>query len=39
VDMAEEFAKMIITQRGFQANTKIISTSDSLLNTVISAKR
>ena len=35
----EEFAKMIITQRGYQANTKIISTSDSMLNTLISAKR
>ena len=39
VDMAEEFAKMIITQRGYQANTKIITTSDSLLNTLISSKR
>lgn len=39
VDMAEEFAKMIITQRGFQANTKIITTTDGLLNTLISTKR
>ncbi|QGY39725.1 flagellar hook-basal body complex protein [Pseudodesulfovibrio cashew] len=39
VDMAEEFAKMILTQRGYQANTKIITTSDSLLNTTISIKR
>lgn len=39
VDMAEEFANMIITQRGYQANTKIITTSDSLLNTTISVKR
>ncbi|BDQ33993.1 flagellar hook protein FlgE [Pseudodesulfovibrio portus] len=39
VDMAEEFAKMIITQRGYQANTKVITTSDSLLNTLISTKR
>ena len=39
VDMAEEFAKMIITQRGYQANTKIITTSDTVLNTLISTKR
>jgi flagellar hook protein FlgE len=30
---------MIITQRGYQANTKVITTSDSLLNTTISIKR
>lgn len=39
VDMAEEFADMILTQRGYQANSKIITTSDSLLNTTISIKR
>ncbi|CCH49647.1 flagellar hook protein FlgE [Pseudodesulfovibrio piezophilus] len=39
VDLAEEFATMIITQRGYQANTKVITTSDSLLNTTISIKR
>lgn len=39
VDMAQEFANMILTQRGFQANTKVISTSDSMLNTLISVKR
>ena len=39
VDMAEEFAKMILTQRGYQANTKVITTSDSLLNTLVSIKR
>lgn len=39
VDMAEEFAQMILTQRGYQANTKVITTSDSLLNTLISTKR
>ncbi len=33
VDMAEEFANMILTQRGYQANSKIITTADSLLNT------
>ncbi len=39
VDMAEEFAHMILTQRGYQANTKVITTADSLLNTLISVKR
>ncbi|MUM77276.1 flagellar hook-basal body complex protein [Pseudodesulfovibrio sp. F-1] len=39
VDMAQEFADMIITQRGYQANTKVITTTDSLLNTLISIKR
>ncbi|MDD3311291.1 flagellar hook-basal body complex protein [Pseudodesulfovibrio sp.] len=39
VDMAEEFANMIITQRGFQANSKLITTADSLLNTTINVKR
>ncbi|MBI9078571.1 MAG: flagellar hook-basal body complex protein [Pseudodesulfovibrio sp.] len=39
VEMAEEFAKMIITQRGFQANTKVMTTADSLINTVITTKR
>ena len=39
VDMAEEFTRMILIQRGFQANTKVITTSDSVLNTTISIKR
>ena len=39
VDMAQEFADMIVTQRGYQANTKVITTSDTLLNTLISIKR
>jgi flagellar hook protein FlgE len=39
VDMAQEFANMIVTQRGYQANTKVITTSDSVLNTLISVKR
>ncbi len=34
VDLAEEFTKMIVAQRGFQANAKIISTSDSLLQEI-----
>lgn len=39
VDMADEFAKMILTQRGYQSNTKVITTSDSLLSSTISIKR
>lgn len=39
VDMATQFVKLITTQRGFQANTKVITTSDSILNTAISIKR
>jgi len=39
VEMAEEFAKMIITQRGFQANTKVMTTADGLMDTTIGIKR
>ncbi len=34
VDLAAEFVKMIAAQRGFEANSKMISTSDSLLQTL-----
>lgn len=39
VDLAEEFVEMITVQRGFQANSKTINTSDELLNTVLQLKR
>lgn len=39
VDMATEFAEMIMTQRGFQANSKIITVSDEILNDLINMKR
>lgn len=39
VDMANEFVRMITTQRGFQANTKVITTTDSMLGEVIAMKR
>jgi flagellar hook protein FlgE len=39
VDIAQEFTQIIITQRGYQANTRIISTVDELLQDVISLKR
>jgi flagellar hook protein FlgE len=39
VDLAQEFVKMITTQRGFQANSKIITTSDEMLQELINLKR
>lgn len=39
VDMATEFSEMIMTQRGFQANSKIITVSDEILNDLINMKR
>ncbi len=39
VDMGQEFVKMISTQRGFQANSKIISTVDEMLGELINLKR
>lgn len=39
VDMADQFVKMISTERGFQANSKVITTSDSILQTLINIKR
>ena len=39
VDMTEEFVDMIVTQRGLQANTKVVSAADAMLNTAISMKR
>ncbi|MBP1763168.1 MAG: flgE 2 [Firmicutes bacterium] len=39
VDLAQEFSNMIITQRGFQANSKIISTTDEMLQELANLKR
>lgn len=39
VDMSTEFVQMITTQRGFQANSKTITTVDSMLGEVIQMKR
>jgi flagellar hook protein FlgE len=39
VDLAQQFTDMITTQRGFQANSRIITTSDSLLEELINLKR
>lgn len=37
--MAREFTSMIITQRGFQANSKIVTTSDTMLQKALELKR
>ena len=39
VDLSEEFTEMIVAQRGFQANTRIITTSDEILQELINLKR
>lgn len=39
VDLSKEFTDMITTQRGFQANSRIITTSDTLLEELINLKR
>ena len=39
VDLASEFTEMITTQRGFQANSRVITTSDTLLEELINLKR
>jgi flagellar hook protein FlgE len=39
VDLAQEFTNMIIAQRGFQANSRVITVSDEMLNDLVSLKR
>lgn len=39
VDLSEEFTEMIVAQRGFQANTRIITTSDEVLQELVNLKR
>jgi flagellar hook protein FlgE len=39
VDLAEEFVKMITTQRAFQANSRVITASDEILTELINIKR
>ena len=39
VDLGVEFVKLITVQRGFQANSKIITTTDEMLNDLINIKR
>ena len=39
VDISEEFTNMIVTQRAFQANSRVITTSDEILQEVVNLKR
>ena len=39
VDLAQEFTNLIIAQRGFQANSRIITASDEMLQDLVNLKR
>ncbi len=39
VDLALEFTNMVIAQRGFQANARVITVSDDMLNELVNLKR
>lgn len=39
VDLSEEFTEMIVAQRGFQSNSRIITTSDEILQELVNLKR
>jgi flagellar hook protein FlgE len=39
VDLSQEFTDMITTQRGFQANSRVITVSDTLLEELVNLKR
>jgi flagellar hook protein FlgE len=39
VDLASEFTNLVLAQRGFQANTRVISTSDEMLADLVNVKR
>lgn len=39
VDLAQQFSDMIVTQRGFQASSRVITTSDEILQELINLKR
>lgn len=39
VDLSQQFTDMIITQRGFQANSRVITTSDEMLQELVNLKR
>ena len=38
-DVANEFAEMITTQRGYQANTRIVTVTDQMLEELVNMKR
>ena len=39
VDLAEEFVTLITAQRGFQANSRVVTSSDEVLNDIVNLKR
>jgi len=39
VDLSQEFTNLIIAQRGFQANSRVVTTSDEMLQEVVNLKR
>jgi len=39
IDIGNEFTELIVTQRGFQANTKVVTTVDEMLQDLINMKR
>lgn len=39
VDLAQEFTNLVVAQRGFQANSRVITTSDELLQELVNLKR
>ena len=39
VDLANEFTNMIVTQRGYQANSRVITTSDTMIEELLNLKR
>jgi flagellar hook protein FlgE len=39
VDLAAEFTNLIVAQRGFQANSRVITTSDEILQDLVNLKR
>ena len=39
VDLAQEFTDMIVTQRGYQASARVVTTSDELLQEIVQLKR
>lgn len=39
VDLAEEFVNLITAQRGFQANSRVVTSSDEVLNDIVNLKR
>ena len=39
VDLSREFTNLIVAQRGFQANSRVITTTDELLSDLVNIKR